>query len=119
MKEKGSTSLKKKQREQGRLHNNEKGRTRFIFLCVKMRKRVTKKEKKDKEKKEMERAISISDTAKREAKNRNNESGPRNPSPSFLRVTVANSFPIKDKESLRRESTCEPRGRTMILDLTT
>ena len=43
------------------------------------------KEEEESIKREMERVISISETAKREASNRNDESEPRNPSPFFSR----------------------------------
>ena len=52
----------------------------------------------------MERVIRISETAKREASNRNNEGerGIHHIPPQ--RVTVTDSFPINDKESRRTES---------------
>ena len=80
---------------------------------------LQRKEWKKKERR-MESVTNISETAKREANNRNNESEPRNPSPYFSRgVTMTDSLLIKPKESWREESTCEPWGRTDILDLTT
>ena len=43
------------------------------------------KEREESIMRKMERVISISEIAKREAKNRNNESEPRNPSPFLLK----------------------------------
>ena len=54
-----------------------KMKNKIHFPCVKMRKRGTKKGGKHKE----NGVISISEAAKREANNRNNESEQRNPSP--------------------------------------
>ena len=53
---------------------------------MKLMKRVTKKGRKGKHKERgMERVIRISETAKREANNKNNESEQRKPSPFFSR----------------------------------
>ena len=57
---------------------------------------------KEKHKERMERVINISETSKREANNRNNESELRNPSPFLLR-SYSDRFisHIKAKESQR------------------
>ena len=119
---KASTSsnfTQRKQREQDRLHKNDKeGQDPFSFVWSRGREEGSYKEKEENKWEEMEGLISISETSKREASNRNNESEPRNPSPSFLRDTVTDSFLIKDKESRRTESTCGPQGKTVIHDLT-
>ena len=60
-----------------------------------------KEEKESIKREEMERVINTSETVKREADNRNNESELRNPSSSFSKSTATDSFPIKDKESRR------------------
>ena len=94
------------------------GRTKSIFLVWGWGGRGLQR-RKSTQRRKMERVINISETTKREAINRNNESEQRNPSPSFSQGgTVADSFPIKDKESWRVEFTCELWERTVILDLT-
>ena len=115
-------SLKRKQREQGRLHKNDKN-DEIHFPCVKIkRRRVTKKGWKAKEKK-MERVNRVSETVKREKQ-----------TTETMRVnweihhlssqgdTVTDSFPIKGKESrrvhlwiLRKDSDSWPDNKTKMI----
>ena len=105
-----SNFTQRKQREQGRLHKNNKEGQDPFSLCEDEEEEDYKE--RESIKRRMERVINISETAKREVNREINHL-------SSQGVTVTDSFLIKDKESRRTESICKPRGRTVILDLTT
>ena len=82
IKRKASTSsnfTQRKQREQDRLHKDDNERQNSFSLCEVEEEAYKEREGSNKER-EMERITSISEAVKREANNRNNESGPRNSS---------------------------------------
>ena len=75
-----SIFTQRKQRENKIGFTRMKMKNKIHFPCVKMRKKRSYKERGESIKGEVkERVISISETAKREGSNRNNESEPRNP----------------------------------------
>ena len=88
---------KEKKREQDRLHMNDKGRIRFIFLVWKMRRRVTQKEGMHKERKKWRESNQHLWNSEKEKRTTETMSGPRNPPPFFSGVTVTDSFPSRIK----------------------